>query len=66
MKVNNLNMSEYYLWDKFVQESPQGTIFCKTWYLDALAIKYKILVVYEDEVIVAGIILAKNQINTVI
>jgi len=64
MKVNNLNMSEYYLWDKFVQESSQGSIFSYSWYLDALQVDYKILVIIEKEIIKAGIVLAKNEINT--
>ena len=52
-------------WDAFVEQSPQGSVFSETRYLDALNIKYKILsVLNNNDEIVAGIVLAKNHINT--
>ncbi len=52
-------------WDAFVERSPQGSVFSETWYLDALNVKYKILsVLNNNDEIVAGIVLAKNHINT--
>lgn len=60
--LNSINSNE---WNDFVKKSPQGSIFSKTWYLDALKVKYSILcVIDENESILAGIVLAKNQINT--
>ncbi len=52
------------LWDDFVKRSPQGSVFSETWYLDALNVKYKILAVYKNERIIAGIVLTKNEVNT--
>ncbi len=64
MEIKRLNETEYVLWNEFIDNSPQGSIFCKTWYLDALKADYKILVIKENNLIKAGIVLAKNQINT--
>ena len=52
-------------WDAFVERSPQGSVFSETWYLDALNVKFKTLsVLNNNDEIVAGIVLAKNHINT--
>jgi len=65
MKKKYLEKDEYHLWDDFVKQSLQGSIFSYTWYLNALAVKYTILCVFDkNESIFAGIILAKNHINT--
>jgi len=55
---------DYKKWNEFVETSPQGSLFSTTWYLDALGVEYEILVVEEKEKIKAGIVLAKNEINT--
>ena len=53
------------LWNDFVNNSPQGSIFSTIEYLNSLKIIYKILVVKStDGSILAGIVLAKNSINT--
>ena len=59
-----LRENEYGQWNEFVDESPQGNIYSKTWYLDALDIEYSILVVTQKDQIQAGLILAKNEIRT--
>lgn len=64
MLVRYLDKSEYEMWNRFVDESPEGSIYGKTWYLDALSASYKILVVINDKEIFAGIALAKNEIHT--
>ena len=64
MQVRYITEDDHQEWDKFVEKSPQGSIFSYTWYLDALQVKYKILVIKENDLIKAGIVLAKNQINT--
>jgi hypothetical protein len=51
-------------WNNFVDNSKQGSIFSKTWYLDALQAPYEILAIEEKGKIIAGIVLAKNEINT--
>jgi len=64
MTLKTLTKDDYKNWDNFVDISPQGSLFSKTWYLDALQVRYEILVVEEKENIKAGIVLAKNEINT--
>lgn len=68
MKISYLdltNTENLNLWNSLVQNSPQGSIFSESWYLDALKVDYKILCVIDKaDNILAGIILAKNQINT--
>ena len=64
MNLKVLNKKQYNIWNKFVENSPQGSIFSYSWYLDALQCNYKILVVLESDEILAGIVLPKNEINT--
>jgi hypothetical protein len=67
MEVKFLTSDYYDQWDSFVDESPQGDIFCYSWWLEAITkSNYKILVIIEENVIVAGIPLAldnQNKIN---
>ncbi len=39
----NLEQSEYDIWNEFVDKSPQGSIFAKSFWLDAVGSKYSIL-----------------------
>ena len=64
MELVKLDRSKYNIWDEFVENSPQGSIFSKSWYLDILGVEYSILTVKEKDNIIAGIVLAKNEINT--
>ena len=68
MKAEILNQKiekNILLWNDFVNNSPQGSIFSTIEYLNSLKIIYKILVVKStDGSILAGIVLAKNSINT--
>ena len=64
MVVEYLKNSDFKSWDEFVENSPQGSIFAKSWYLDALGVDYKILVVKDKNILKAGIVLAKNEIKT--
>ncbi len=63
MSCNLLTIKDYKLWNEFVDNSPQGSIFAKSWYLDALEADYKVIAVLKDNKIQAGIVLAKNEIN---
>ncbi len=63
MELSYLEKSEYSKWNQFVDESNEGSIFSKSWYLDALQIDYKILTIKLRDEIKAGIVLAKNEIN---
>ena len=42
-KFRNLEKNEYEMWNEFVDKSPQGSIFAKTFWLDAVGTKYNIL-----------------------
>jgi len=64
MEFKYLKKDEYKLWNEFVDNSIQGSIFSKSWYLDALQVEYKIAVIEDKNIIKAGIILAKNEIKT--
>ena len=39
----NLEKNEYEMWNEFVDKSPQGSIFAKTFWLDAVGSRYNIL-----------------------
>lgn len=64
MELKYLKKDDYSIWDNFVDNSIGGSIFSKSWYLDALQVKYEILVVEDKNIIKAGIVLAKNEIKT--
>lgn len=58
MEVKELSLTSADRWNTFVDSSPQGSLFSKTWYLDAIGVTYKILVVERGEDICAGMILS--------
>lgn len=64
MNLIYLKKEDFISWNKFVDNSPQGSVFAKTWYLDALQVKYDILTLSENNIVKAGIVLTKNEINT--
>ncbi|GEM_PF-7017037 len=55
-----LTSTHYELWDTFVDNSPQSTIYGKSWYLEALQCPFQILVVIENQQILAGLVLTKD------
>lgn len=67
MNVIVLGKNQYEQWNRFVDQSPQGDVFCYTWWLEATtASNFKILAIFENNYIVAGIPLAydaNNKIN---
>lgn len=67
MKVELLEPDCYDLWNEFVDLSPQGDVFCYSWWLDAAtSSNFKIYVIKENNEIVAGMPLAyddQNRIN---
>lgn len=63
MEVKRLDRSEYDMWNDFVETSPQESIYNYSWYLDSLGVYYDIIVFFKNEIIAAGIILAKNQLK---
>lgn len=64
MQIEYLKKSDYALWNRFVDNSNEGSIFSKSWYLDALHVEYKILSIKKDAQIVSGVVLAKNEIKS--
>ena len=58
MEIRFLEESEYRIWDKFVDTSPQGFIFSKSYWLDTMTDKnYKICILENENEIYAGIVL---------
>ena len=61
METKFLPKSESEVWNEFVNASPHGAIFNKTFYLDALEVNYRILVAYNKQGIQGGIILSQDK-----
>ena len=58
----NLEKNEYEMWNEFVDKSPQGSIFVKTFWLDAVGSKYNILGCFDKgNRIVAGMAITQNK-----
>ncbi len=54
-EIRYLTEAEYTLWDDFVDESPQGCIFCRSWWLKAVCPNgFEILTLRKGGWIVAG------------
>jgi hypothetical protein len=62
MEVQTLKPHQYNQWNTFVDQSPQGDIFCYSWWLTSITkSNFKILAIYENDEIVAGIPLALDN-----
>ena len=66
MKIENcqlqyLTLTDYPLWDTFIDNSPQSTIYGKSWYIGTLDCPFQILAVVANQQILAGIILTKDS-----
>lgn len=58
----NLEKNEYAMWNDFVDKSPQGSIFAKTFWLDAVCSKYNILGCFDKgNRIVAGMPITESE-----
>ena len=51
------------LWDQFVDESPQNSIFCKTQFLDALCVGYQTYFLLKDAKPILGVIFIDEGVN---
>ncbi|OSB14037.1 GNAT family N-acetyltransferase [Clostridium botulinum] len=61
-EVIELLEDQYDQWNKFVDESPQGAVFNKTWYLEAVQAKFKIYVcIDKGNNILGGMILPESK-----
>ena len=49
-----VNSSEYAKWDELVQTSPQNSVFCRSWWLNAVG-EFRILGYFEGDELIAGI-----------
>jgi len=59
---NNFDSHDHSEWDDFVNESPQGNIFCRSWWLEAVCPKgFEILVLRNGGRIVAGMPLVRSR-----
>jgi hypothetical protein len=66
LKTETLKPEYYCQWDAFVEKSPQGDVFCYSWWLEAITKShFKILVIIEEDEIVAGIPIAYDEHNKV-
>jgi len=66
LELKFLDKTEYGKWDEFVDSSANGTVFHKCWYIESLAqgYQFKLLVIKEDNKIIAGIPLCiKKRMN---
>ncbi len=59
---NSFDTHDYSEWDDFVNESPQGNIFCRSWWLEAVCPKgFEILVLRKGGRIVAGMPMVRSR-----
>jgi hypothetical protein len=67
MKVEILEPHQFDQWDTFVDKSPQGDIFCYSWWLEVMTkSKFRILIIKDNNEIVAGMPLtfdAQKKVN---
>lgn len=62
MGVQTITFKEHKAWNDFVDLSPQGDVFCYSWWLDAVTnSNFRIIAVIENDSILAGIPLAYDQ-----
>ncbi|NEZ45601.1 GNAT family N-acetyltransferase [Clostridium niameyense] len=57
IKIRYLNCNEFQRWDEFVDESPHGNIFNKSYWIKKVSNEFKILIAEENNRIVGGIVL---------
>ena len=53
--VRNLEATEYRNWDKFVANSPQGTLFHKSYWLESSGREFRIYGYFKGEELFAGL-----------
>jgi len=63
MNFRILHEDEYAYWDDFVDRSPQGSIYAKSYYLDSKDCDYEINIIERDRKIMGGIILCRNELR---
>jgi hypothetical protein len=63
MEFHILKREDHENWNQFVDTSLQGSLFAKSYYLDAIGLPYKIGVLKKNETIKGGIVLSKNEMR---
>lgn len=63
MEAIYLPEQDYGRWDDFVDGSPQGSVFAKSWYLEALGVRFRLLAAIENGTIQGGIPLTTDRWN---
>lgn len=63
LKMKWLEKNNHPEWDEFVESSPQGSIYSKTFYLKAVGMPYRLLAVVENDRIQAGIVIIRNRVK---
>jgi Acetyltransferase (GNAT) domain len=53
--LRHLRPAEYPLWDALLDESPQGNVFCRSWFLEAVSADIRIMGCFLGKRLVAGI-----------
>ena len=66
MELKYLTEKDFLEWDKFVESSPQGTIFSTSIWLKAINYCFKILCLYQDNKPVGGIAFFTDKKNIII
>lgn len=67
MGLNFFKCEQYEIWDSFIDESPQGSIFAKSIFLRSLGVAFECYFVAEGDVILAGAVVlldkSKNPVS---
>jgi hypothetical protein len=58
--LRTLERVDYDVWDRFVESSPQGSIFAKARYLDTLEVRFEVTVADRQGEILGGIVQSRN------
>lgn len=63
MNYRIIEENDYPKWDEFVDFSPEGSVYSKSFYLKSVGYPFKIGAVEENGEIIGGIVLAKNEVG---
>ncbi|MBN2468652.1 MAG: GNAT family N-acetyltransferase [Deltaproteobacteria bacterium] len=58
-----ISEDDFERWNHFIDESSEGSIYAKTWYLEAVGLPFRIGVVSKSGNWLGGIVLAKNELR---
>ena len=64
LAVRELEALELDTWDRFVRESPQGTIFSESLWLKLLGYPFRILACYKGDEIVGGVAVFEDELRS--